>query len=63
MRAFLGDVLASYERDGVAELGYDKLGNFLQVRYGSTSDARKRLGEMSAIRNAFKAVQRFLYRE
>jgi len=47
----------------VGELGYDKLGNFLQVRYGSTADARRKLGEMSAIRGAFKAVQQFLYRE
>jgi type I restriction enzyme, R subunit len=62
MRAFLSDVLASYERGGVTELGYDKLGNFLQVRYGSTADARRRLGEMGGIRNAFRAVQKFLYR-
>jgi type I restriction enzyme R subunit len=62
MRAFLGDVLSSYERGGVSELAYDKLGNFLQVRYGSTADAGRRLGEMSTIRGAFKAVQRYLYR-
>ncbi len=62
MKAFLDDVLAAYERRGVGELSYDKLGHFIAVRYGSTTDAKQRLGDMGAIRSAFKAVQRFLYR-
>lgn len=61
MRAFLEGVLTSYEKQGVNELAYSKLGHFLQARYGSTTDARQKLGEMGAIRSAFKAVQRFLY--
>lgn len=62
MRAFLEGVLASYERQGVGELAYNKLGHLLQARYGSTTDASQKLGDMGAIRSAFKAVQRFLYR-
>lgn len=61
MRAFLEGVLASYERQGVSELGYNKLGHLLQARYGSTTDASRKLGDMGAIRNAFKAMQKFLY--
>lgn len=61
MKSFLDDVLAAYERKGVGELSYDKLGHFIAVRYGSTTDAKQRLGDMGAIRSAFKAVQRFLY--
>jgi hypothetical protein len=33
------------------------------ARYGSTADARRQKVEMSATSEAFKAVQRFLYRE
>jgi hypothetical protein len=61
MRAFLEGVLVSYERQGVSELAYDKLGHLLQARYGSTTDASQKLGDMGATRSAFKAVQRFLY--
>ncbi len=62
MRAFLEGVLSAYERQGVGELGYDKLGHFLTVRYGSTTDARTKLGDMGLIRGAFKAIQAALYR-
>nr|WP_267889965.1 type I restriction-modification enzyme R subunit C-terminal domain-containing protein [Henriciella aquimarina] len=61
MRDFLKDVLHAYERDGVTELGYNKLGDLLRVRYGSTGDAKRRLGEIGEIRSAFSAVQRYLY--
>ena len=62
MRSFLEGVLASYERQGVSELAYNKLGHLLQARYSSTTDASQKLGDMGFIRSAFKAVQRFLYR-
>jgi type I restriction enzyme, R subunit len=62
MKAFLDDVLAAYERKGVGELSYDKLGHFIAVRYGTTTDAKNRLGDMGTIRGAFRAVQRYLYR-
>ena len=63
MREFLRDVLSAYEREGAAELGYDKLSRFLQVRYGSTTDAKQKLGDLGGIRGAFKSLQGFLYRD
>jgi len=63
MREFLRDVLRAYEREGPAELSYDKLSRFLQVRYGSTADAKRKLGELNGIRGAFKELQGFLYRD
>jgi type I restriction enzyme R subunit len=63
MREFLREVLSAYEREGAAELGYEKLTSFLQVRYGSISDAKSKLGELGGIRGAFKQLQRYLYRD
>jgi len=63
MREFLRDVLSAYEREGAAELGYDKLSRFLQVRYGSTADAKQKLGDLGGIRGAFRNLQSYLYRE
>lgn len=61
MRDFLKDVLYAYERSGVTELGYDKLGDLLRVRYGSVGDAKSRLGELSGIRQAFSSLQKHIY--
>lgn len=63
MREFLRGVLSAYEREGATELGYDKLSRFLQVRYGSTMDAKQKLGDLGGIRGAFKSLQSYLYRE
>ena len=61
MRDFLESVLKSYEREGVEELGYDKLGDLLKIRYGSLSDAKTQLGEIPKIRAAFVGLQRVMY--
>ena len=61
MRDFLKDVLNAYEQDGVSELGYDKLGDRLRIRYGSTRDAKRYLGDLGRVRGAFAGLQRFLY--
>lgn len=61
MRDFLKDVLYAYERNGVGELSFDKLGDLLKVRYGAISDAKARLGAVSGIRNAFSELQRSIY--
>lgn len=63
MRDFLRHVLEVYEKHGVTELGYDKLSNLLTVRYGSVGDARRRLGDVTAIRKAFSKVQKHIYAE
>lgn len=61
MRDFLLSVLSAYEAMGEAELGASKLTGYLSARYGSTADARKVLGDVSAIRAAYLEVQRDLY--
>ena len=64
MRDFLEGVLSAYEKDGSRELGINKLGPFLQVKYGSVPEGKAALGgDLSAIRDAFVDVQRHLYRE
>lgn len=63
MRDFLKDVLHAYEREGVAELGYETLGSRLVSRYGSTNDAKRKLGDLAQVRAAFPGLQRFIYAE
>ena len=62
MREFLGHVLSAYERHGVDELAPSKLGDLLRIRYGGTNDAKRVLGPVVDIRNAFIAIQAHLYR-
>lgn len=62
MRDFLSHVLATYEADGVHELALNKLGDILKIKYGSTADAKQRLGDIPTIRGAFLDVQKELYR-
>ena len=61
MREFLSAVLAAYERDGIEELALDKMGSFLQVKYGSMADAKRALGDVQGIRAAFIEVQKALF--
>ncbi len=63
MREFLAAVLAAYVRDGVEELNLDKMSSFLQVKYGSLADAKRKLGDVRSIRDAFIGVQRALFAE
>lgn len=62
MRAFLDYVLEAYERHGVDELASRKIADFLRIRYGGTNDAKRVLGPVPAIREAFVAIQAHLYR-
>ena len=62
MREFLNYVLSAYERHGVDELAPAKLGDMLRIRYGGANDAKRLLGSVSDIRNAFIAIQGHLYR-
>ena len=63
MRGFLSQVLTAYVEEGASELGIDKLGDFLKIKYGSTGEAKSVLGQPGAIRKAFIDMQRFLYRD
>jgi type I restriction enzyme R subunit len=62
MRDFLLGVLSAYELAGEAELATSKLGDFLTARYGSLADAKRALGEVANIRQAFFDIQRQIYR-
>lgn len=62
MREFLFGILKSYEANGEAELGTEKLPAFLIARFGSVADAKSALGGISNIRTAFLDLQTDLYR-
>jgi len=62
MRDLLKGILKAYETNGESELRTKKLGQFLTARYGSVSESKTKLGELSAVKEAFRAVQRGLYR-
>jgi hypothetical protein len=62
MRAFLDFVLRSYEVHGIDELAPAKIADFLRIRYGGTNDAKRRLGPVPAIRDAFVGIQSHLFR-
>lgn len=47
---------------GVAELAPIKIADFLRIRYGGTSDVKRRLGPIPAIRDAFVDIQVHLFR-
>ena len=64
MKAFLEGVLAAYEEEGSQELSISKLGTFLTLKYGTTSEGKAALGgDLGAIRSAFVDMQKHLYRE
>jgi type I restriction enzyme, R subunit len=62
MRAFLDFVLRSIEVHGLEELAPAKIADFLRIRYGGTNDAKRRLGPVAAIRDAFVGIQGHLSR-
>ncbi len=62
MRSFLDYVLEAYQTHGIDELAPNKLPDFLRIRYGGTNDAKRMLGSVPEIRQAFVAVQVHLFR-
>ena len=58
---FLNFVLDQYVRDGVAELDDAKLPNLLELKYNAIVDAKRELGDIKSIRNAFIGFQERLY--
>ena len=59
---FLDFVLSKYVESGVYELDEDKLAPLLMLKYKALSDAKKQLGDIPSIRNAFIGFQSHLYR-
>jgi type I restriction enzyme R subunit len=61
LQAFLDFVLGQYVNQGVGELDQEKLGDLLQLKYHTVTDAADQLGGIPAIRDTFVGFQRFLY--
>lgn len=62
MRSFLDYVLGAYELNGIGELASGKVGDFLRIRYGGINDAKRMLGSVDEIREAFVGIQGHLFR-
>ncbi len=61
LRELLLGILQAYETHGEDELATAKLASFLIGRYGSVSEGRTRIGDLSTIQNAFRRMQAGLY--
>jgi len=62
MREFLDYVLDAYQNHGIQELAPNKLADFLRIRYGGTNDAKRALGTVPEIRQAYVQIQEHLFR-
>lgn len=58
---FLAFVLDQYITQGVKELDLEKLPELITLKYGSTDDAVKELGNVNLIRDMFIGFQEYLY--
>ena len=58
---FLNFVLSQYVKQGVEELDDSKIGDLLILKYNAIADAKKELGDIPSIRNAFIGFQTYLY--
>jgi type I restriction enzyme R subunit len=61
LRQLLLGILKAYEDGGEGELATKKLKRFLMARYGSVSESKAVLGELSGVRDAYLDMQRRLY--
>jgi len=62
-QAFLDFVLSQYVREGVDELGPEKLAPLISLKYGAIADGMAELGGPEKVRAAFVGFQQLLYRE
>ncbi|MEO0638532.1 MAG: type I restriction-modification enzyme R subunit C-terminal domain-containing protein, partial [Bacteroidota bacterium] len=58
---FLNIVLEQYVKVGVQELDDAKLAQLLTLKYHAIADAKRELGDIPSIRNAFIGFQGYLY--
>ncbi len=61
MKTLLVSILQAYIEDGERELATSKLIQFLTARYGSVSEGKAVLGELSEVKDAFRRMQADLY--
>jgi type I restriction enzyme R subunit len=60
---FLNFVLEQYVKEGVDELDDAKLPDLLELKYNAIADAKRELGDIPSIRNAFIGFQEHLYEQ
>lgn len=60
--AFIEFVLQQYIKNGVGELDNERLGELINLKYGSVVDAQEKLGEISEIKENFFKFQQYLYK-
>ena len=63
LQTFLDFVLGQYVRQGVEELGEEKLAHLLELKYHTVNDAVSQLGQIRKIRDTFVGFQQYLYAE
>lgn len=61
MKTLLLSILNAYVADGESELANSKLVQFLTARYGSVSEGKAALGELTEVKDAFRRMQAGLY--
>lgn len=62
-QVFLEFVLAQYIKEGVYELGQEKLPTLLKLKYNTIPDAIEQLGSIENITRVFAGFQRYLYEQ
>ena len=63
LQAFLDFVLGQYVKQGVGELGQDRLPSLIQLKYHTVNEAAEKLGGVPAIRDSFVGFQKYLYED
>ncbi len=61
--AFIEFVLQQYVNNGVSELSDERIGDLVNLKYGSPANAQIELGKMSEIRRVFCGFQKYLYKK
>lgn len=61
--AFIEFVLQQYVNNGVSELSDERIGDLVNLKYGSPANAQMELGKMSEIRRVFCDFQQYLYKK
>ena len=61
--AFIEFVLRQYINNGVSELSDERIGDLVNLKYGSPANAQLELGKTSEIRRVFCDFQQYLYKK
>ena len=62
-QAFIEFVLNQYIKNGVTELDDERIGDLINLKYGSPANAIKELGNINDIRSTFCDFQKYLYKK